>query len=168
MRDSLKILLQIRDEGVLADFAIGGAVAASFYTPAVATEDLDIFAFLKPSDSGLLVLTPLYERLQALGGKIENEFVVIGKWPVQILPAYTPLVEEAVTHAADQLFEDLTVKVVDASYLCAIALQTGRPKDYLRIHTLIESGHVQSDKLAELVNRFVLNQRWEIYVKRYE
>ena len=39
MRDSLKILLQIRDEGVLADFAIGGAIAASFYTPAVATED---------------------------------------------------------------------------------------------------------------------------------
>ena len=114
-----------------------------------------------------MVLRPLYERLQALGGKIKNEFVVIGKWPVQILPAYTPLVEEAVTHAADQLFEDLTVKVVNASYLCAIALQTGRPKDYLRIHTLIESGHVQSDKLAELVNRFALNQRWEIYVKRY-
>ena len=37
MRDSLKILLQIRDEGVLADFAIGGAIAAIFYTPGVAT-----------------------------------------------------------------------------------------------------------------------------------
>ena len=167
MRDSLKILLQIRDEGVLADFAIGGAIAASFYTPAVVTEDLDIFAFLKPSASGLLVLTPLYERLQALGGRVENEYVVIGQWPVQILPAYTPLVEEAVTHAVDRPFEDLTVKVVDANYLCAIALQTGRPKDYLRVHTLIESGHVQSDKLAALVNRFALSQRWDTYVKRY-
>ena len=36
--------------------------------------------------------------------------------------------------------------------MCAIALQTGRPKDYLRIHALIESGHVQSDRLAALVN----------------
>ena len=45
MRDTLKVLLQIRDEGILADFAIGGAIAASFFTPAVATEDLDIFAF---------------------------------------------------------------------------------------------------------------------------
>ena len=78
MRDTLKILLQIREEGVLADFAIGGAIAASFYTPAVATEDLDIFAFLKPSASGLLVLTPMYARLQELGGRIENEYVVIG------------------------------------------------------------------------------------------
>ena len=66
MRDSIKILLQVRDEGILADFAIGGAIAASFYTPALATEDIDIFAFLKPSASGLLVLTPLYDRLQHL------------------------------------------------------------------------------------------------------
>lgn len=167
MRDTLKILLQIREEGVLADFAIGGAIAASFYTPAVATEDLDIFAFLKPSASGLLVLTPMYARLQELGGRIENEYVVIGKWPVQILPAYTPLVEEAVACAVDRAFEDLIVRVVDADYLCAIALQTGRPKDYLRIYTLIESGHVQSDKLAVLVNKFGLAQRWGIYVQRY-
>ena len=167
MRAALKVLLQVRDEGILADFAIGGAIAASFYTPAISTEDLDIFAFLKPSSSGLLVLTPLYDRLQALGGRIENEYVVIGKWPVQVLPAYTPLVEEAVTLAVDRPFEDLSVKVVDANYLCAIALQTGRPKDYLRVHTLIESGHVQSDKLAALVSRFALNQRWDNYVKRY-
>lgn len=103
MRDALKVLIQLRDEGTLADLAIGGAIAASFYTPAVATEDLDIFAFLKPSASGLLVLTPLYERLKALGG---------------------------------------------------------------RIHTLIESGHVQSEVLTSLVNRFALAQRWEIYVRR--
>lgn len=167
MRDTLKVLLQIRDEGVLADFAIGGAIAASFYTPAVATEDLDIFAFLKPSLSGLLLMTPLYTRLQALGGRVENEYVVIGNWPVQILPAYTPLVEEAVACAVDRAFEDLTVRVVDANYLCAIALQTGRAKDYMRIHTLIESGHVQSERLAELVNRFGLTQRWETYVRRY-
>ena len=167
MRNTLKILLQIREEGLLADFAIGGAVAASFYAPAVATEDLDIFAFLKPSASGLLVLTPIYDRLRELGGRIENEYVVIGKWPVQILPAYTPLVEEAVSCAVDRAFEDLTVRVVDANYLCAIALQTGRPKDYLRIHTLIESGHVQSDKIAALVNKFRLASRWEIYVQRY-
>lgn len=167
MRQALQILLQLRDEGTLAEFAIGGAVAASFYAPAVSTEDLDVFAFLKPSASGLLVLTPLYERLQVLGGRVENEYVVIGTWPVQILPAYTPLVEEAVTHASSQAFEDLTVRVVTANYLCAIALQTGRPKDYLRVQTLIESGHVQSDVLSTLVNKFALTQRWETYVRRY-
>lgn len=167
MRDALKVLLQVRDEGVLAEFAIGGAIAASFYAPAVSTEDLDVFAFLKPSASGLLILTPVYERLQALGGRVENEYVVIGAWPVQILPAYTPLVEEAVSKSVERLFEDLMVRVVDANYLCAIALQTGRAKDYLRVQTLIESGHVRAQVLTELVNRFNLTQRWETYVKRF-
>ena len=73
MRDTLEVLLRLREEGALADFAIGGTIPASFFTPAVATEDLDIFAFLKPSASGLPVLTPLYKRLQELGGRIENE-----------------------------------------------------------------------------------------------
>ena len=166
MREALQVLLQLRSEGVLAEFAIGDAIAASFYTPAVATEDLDIFAFLTPSPSRLLVLTPLYERLVSLGGRVENEFVVIGAWPVQILPAYTPLVEEAVSHAIDRKFEDLVVRVVDANYLCAIALQTGRPKDYLRVQALFESGHVQNEALSALIDKFALTQRWETYVRR--
>jgi hypothetical protein len=167
MRHTLQILLQLRAEGMLAEFAIGGAIAASFYAPAVATEDLDIFAFLKQSDSGLLVLTPLYERLKQLGGRVENEYVVIGKWPVQILPAYTPLVEQAISCAPLQSFEDLQVPVVDADYLCAIALQTGRSKDYLRVHTLLESGHVKVDRLKSLIETHMLTERWEIYVRRF-
>jgi hypothetical protein len=167
MRQALSVLLQVQAEGLLAEFAIGGAVAASFFAATVATEDLDIFAFLQPSASGLLSLTPLYERLQALGGRVQAEHVVIGTWPVQVLPAYTPLVEEAVSKATNQLFEDLTVRVVDATYLCAIALQTGRAKDYLRVHSLIESGHVDGDALRALVNRFALNARWDSYARRY-
>jgi hypothetical protein len=167
MRHTLKVLLQLREEGTLAKFAIGGAIAASFYTPAIATEDLDVFAFLKPSSSGLLLLTPLYERMKELGGVVENEYVIIGKWPVQILPAYTPLVEAAVENAPEHNFEDLKVRVVDADYLCAIALQTGRGKDYQRIHTLIESGHVDILKLKELIQNYNLIERWETYERRF-
>lgn len=64
MKQTLQVLLQLREEGTLARFAVGGAVAASFYIEAVATEDLDIFAFLQPSPGGLLMLTPLYDRLK--------------------------------------------------------------------------------------------------------
>jgi hypothetical protein len=51
MKLALQTLLQLRDEGTLAGFALGGAVAASFYAEAVATEDLDVFAFMGPSHS---------------------------------------------------------------------------------------------------------------------
>ena len=70
-----------------------------------------------------------------LGVTVENEHVLIHGWPVQILPAYTPLVEAAVSDAKPQTFEGLTVSVVTVDYLCAIALQTGLPKDYQRVST---------------------------------
>jgi hypothetical protein len=167
MLKALKTLLLLRDEGTLSQFAIGGAIAASFYAPAVATEDLDVFAFLKPSASGLLVLTPLYDRLKELGGQAVNEYVMIDNWPVQILPAYTPLVEDAVIHAQEQAFENVKVPVVDADYLCAIALQTGRSKDYQRVHSLIEVSAVNIKKLHQLVEKHRLSERWETYVRRY-
>ena len=167
MRETLRVLLQLRSEGSLARFAVGGAVAASFYAEAINTEDLDIFAFLKPSASGLLVLTPLYDRLKELGATVQNEHIVIHGWPVQILPAYTPLVEEAVVNALEQSFHELTVPVVTAEYLCAIALQTGRPKDYQRIHSLLEAGCVNAARLTQLVNQFHLTLRWSTYARRY-
>ena len=167
MRETLQILLQLRSEGLLARFAIGGAVAASYYIEAVATEDLDVFALLRPSASGLLVLTPIYERLKELGASLHAEHVVIHGWPVQILPAYTPLVEEAVTGAIERPFQDLAVPVVSAEHLCAIALQTGRPKDYLRVHSLIEAGCVDSAVFARMVERHGLSGRWNIYARRY-
>jgi hypothetical protein len=167
MREALQVLLKLRAEGRLSQFAIGGAVAASFYAPAVTTEDLDIFAFLPASPSGLLVLTPLYERLKAMGGRVENEFVVFGQWPVQILPAYTPLVEEAVQLAQEQAFEDLQVPVVGAEYLCAIALQTGRSKDYQRVLSLLEAGAVDAQRLKHLIDTFALHERWKTYVARF-
>ncbi len=167
MKQTLQVLLQLREEGTLAQFAIGGAVAASFYAEAVATEDLDIFAFMQPAPGGLLVLTPLYDRLKALGATVQNEHVLIHGWPVQILPAYTPLVEAAVSAAQPQTFEGLMVPVVTADYLCAIALQTGRPKDYQRVYALISEGCVSAAALRQLIQSHYLQDRWNTYARRY-
>ena len=105
-------LLKIRDEGALADFAIGGGHSSKFYTPAVVTEDLDISASL----------TPLYARLQALGGVIKNEHPVIGKWLVHIVPAYTPLIQEAVTQAVGRTFDGQGCRCKLFMRCCAVAL----------------------------------------------
>jgi hypothetical protein len=167
MKSTLEALLRLRSEGTIGPFAIGGAVAASFYVEAVTTEDLDIFAFLQVAPSGLLVLTPLYERLKQLGGVVKNEHIVLHGWPVQILPAYTPLVEEALSTAIERQFHDVVVPVISADYLCAIALQTGRAKDYQRINTLLEAGVVEVGILKKLVHQYQLEERWEQYVRRY-
>ena len=167
MKQTFQVLLQLRLEGALAQFAVGGAIAASFYIEAVSTEDLDIFAFLQQSSSGVVVLTPLYDRLKELGATVQGEHVLIQNWPVQILPAYTPLVEEAVHNAVEQSYDGLAVPVVTAEYLCAIALQTGRPKDYLRVYSLIQAGCVEPAKLRQLIHSHHLQERWTIYGRRY-
>ena len=167
VKQTFQVLLQLRDEGALARFAVGGAIAASFYIEAVATEDLDIFAFLQPSPGGRVVRTPLYDRLKALGATVEDEHVLIHGWPVQILPAYAPLVEEAVRDAREQAFEGLSAPVVTADHLCAIALQTGRPKDFPRVYSLLEAGCVTSTKLRQLIQAHGLQERWKLYARRY-
>ena len=128
VKQTLQVLLQLRSEGVLSRFAIGGAIAASFYIEAVATEDLDIFAFLRLSPGGMVVLTPLYDRLKELGATVQDEHVLIHGWPVQILPAYTHLVEAAVLEAQEESFDGLGGPGGGGGDLWGIGLQTGGAK----------------------------------------
>ncbi len=166
MKIALEALLKLQTEGLLQRFAIGGAIAASFYIEAVATEDLDVFAFIAPQPSGFVLLTPLYERIKAMGGRVRNEHIVIGGWPVQILPAFNPLVEAAVLNAPLQRYEDLQVPVISAPYLAAIALQLARAKDYQRVDDLIASGTCDTAQLRALVELHQLTERWERYVRQ--
>ena len=166
MRLALETLLKIQSEALLQRFAIGGAIAASFYVEAVATEDLDVFAFITPQPSGFVLLTPLYDRIKELGGRVHNEHIVIGSWPVQILPAFNPLIEAAVLNAPMQTFESIQVPVISADYLAAIALQLGRAKDYQRVDALITAGACSRTTLNELISKHNLQDRWESYVQR--
>ena len=167
MRLALETLLQLQNEALLQRFAIGGAIAASFYVEAVATEDLDVFAFITPQPSGFVLLTPLYDRIKALGGRVHNEHIIIGTWPVQISPAFNPLVEAAVLNAPMQNFELIQVPVISADYLAAIALQLGRAKDYQRVDALIASGACSTLALNALIATHNLQDRWESYVQRH-
>ena len=167
MRHAFEILLQIQNEGLIGRFAVGGAIAAGFYVEAVATEDLDVFAFLQARESGLVLVTPIYERLKQLGGIVQSEHVRIGKWPVQVLPAYNPLIESAVLDAKLVKFEVLEVPVVSPEHLCAIALQTGRAKDFQRVNSLLEAGVINEGRLQGLVVDHELKDRWSEYVRRF-
>jgi len=160
MKEALVALNKACESGVIDGYAIGGAIGASFYIEAVNTEDVDAFVFLTPpAESALITLTPLYDELIRLGGVVENEYIRFGSWPVQILPAYKPLVEEAIFNAVEVLFGDIKTKVFTAEYLCAIALDTGRIKDYYRVAMFIEQSAVNLDELEVLVDRFELQEK---------
>jgi len=113
-------------DGVIEQYAIGGAVAAIFYIEPINTNDLDVFFHVKDSRAGLDILAPLYEYLSGLGYIGQGEAVDIEGWPVQFLPIFNPLLEEAVEKANEVRFQRTKTRVMQAEHLVAIMLQTGR------------------------------------------
>ena len=168
MKDTFIVLNQMQAAGVIGPYAIGGAVGATFYLEPVATMDVDVFVLLAPSQSGpLLTLGPIYDYLLPRGHRADGEYIVIGDWPVQFLPPAGPLEEEAITEAVSHNLEGVPIRVMTAEHLVAIALKTGRAKDYARILQFIEAGVLDTARLDALLARHSLLAQWEQFGKRF-
>jgi len=149
-------------DGVIGRYAIGGAVGATFYLEPSATLDVDVFVSLPKTGGGSLVtLAPLYEYLTARGCKSEKEHIVVEGWPVQFLPPSDALDEEAMEQAVETEVEGIRTRVMTAEHLVAIALKTGRAKDFSRILQFVESGVLDADKLDQILTRHSLLEKWE-------
>jgi len=159
LQDALKAMNRLVADRVIENYAIGGAIGASFYLPAMQTEDLDVFVFLPGSSGPLVTLTPVYGALKMQGGQVEGEYVRFGKWPVQILTDANALIAEAIQQATATDYDGVPTRVFSAEHLCTIALQTGRSKDYARVILFIEENQVDLEKLSALAERFGLSDR---------
>jgi hypothetical protein len=161
MKTAIHALNTLEREGVLKRYAIGGAMGALFYVEPFTTFDLDVFVIVpQPEGAVLYTLDPLYRRLEAMGFHAEKECVIIDQVPVQFLPAYNPLLEEALQDAVDVVYEDVPTRVLSAEHLVAVSVQTGRAKDRMRIPMFQEANVLNIDKLQAILHRHVLMERW--------
>jgi len=159
---------QPQADGVIGMYAIGGAVGATFYLEPSATADVDIFVMLPTAPgSSLLSVSPIYDYLRARGCRIEGERIVVGDWPVQFLPPHGALEQEALAAAAETEVEGVRTWVLSAEHLVAIALQTGRAKDYARIVQFLEQGAVDAGKLNGVLKKHGLMSQWEKFKRKY-
>ena len=76
--------------------------------------------------------------------------------------------EEALAQAVETEVEGVRTRVMTAEHLTAIALQTGRAKDYARILQFIESGTLDADKLDAILKRHGLIAKWEEFGDRFK
>jgi hypothetical protein len=72
--------------GVIRNYALFGATAQMRSIEAVSTMDAD-------------VLRPIHEYCASRGYRLEGEAIRVGDWPVQFIPAFNPLTEEAMREA---------------------------------------------------------------------
>jgi len=167
LEKTLAIFNQLEREGVIGHYAIGGAVAATRYIEPIQTYDLDIFVMLPVAPSGLISLTAVYARLKQMGYSAEGESVVIEGWPVQFLPVFNPLTDEALTQALEVKFGSMPTRVLSAEYLAAIMLDTGRPKDYMRLVQFFESDVLDRTVLESIIVRHNLMEKWQRFQMRF-
>ena len=165
MKRTLEILNELEREGAFSSYAIGGAMAATFYTEPVLTFDLDVFVVLSPGTGQLISLAPVYEALRARGYGEEKETVMIEGVPVQFLPAYNALVEEALAQAREIDYEGVSARVLRAEHLIAIGLQTGRSKDRARVAMLREQASLDLNLLADILKRHQLEEKWKLWTE---
>lgn len=163
----LEVLNAMQAEGVIANYALGGAVGAAIYLEPFYTKDVDVFVALERKGT-LIDLSPIYSYLTARGFEAKGQWVVIGGWDVEFLPPYNSLTEQALRDANIIEWENTQVRVMRPEHLVAICLETGRIKDYERIAKFIEQEAFDAGALNGILAEHGLMQKWERFMRRYE
>ncbi|MDQ3818505.1 MAG: hypothetical protein M3362_12630 [Acidobacteriota bacterium] len=161
MKETLKVINRMVRDGVIEKYVIGGAVAAIYYLEPFDTADLGIFIQVKTTGSAFAILSPIYEYLIERGYKAKGEFIHIEGLPVQFLPVFNLLTEEAVERAQTIRYSRVATRIMRPEHLLAIMLDTGRPKDYLRISMFLEQGTFNTRQLYSVLKRHGLMKKWK-------
>ena len=152
--------------GVIGNYAMFGAVAQMRYTQPVATLDADVLVS-PPAMQDINVLDPICHFCRSRGYNPEGEAILVGDWPVQFIPAFSRLTEEAIDRAETGEIGGLPLRVVRADYLAAIALSVGRAKDFARVLSLLEADAVSSNDIERLCARHDLLSQWQQFCRRF-
>ncbi|MEO8008671.1 MAG: hypothetical protein ABI728_09155 [Betaproteobacteria bacterium] len=163
MEATLQVLNELEREGVITRYAIGGAVGAIFYMEPFLTYDVDVFVLLPQTAGGLLTLTPIYEALRKRGCREEGECILIEGVPVQFLPAYNALLEEALAEARETRYAETLTRVLRPEHLAAIMVQTARDKDRQRFSTFMLEAELEPDYLRGVLDRHQLTERFNTW-----
>jgi len=154
LADVLRAANELVSAGLIKDYALGGALAAIYYTEPFTTYDADII--FVASDTTLSAGMPaIYSHLQSKGWRVEREHLLIKDFPVQFLAA-SGLTEEAVREANSIRFEGVQAKVFSPEYIIAIAASVGRHKDLARIEQLISQAKIDNALLDDILRRYNL------------
>lgn len=156
--DVLNAIEDLKERGLIQDYAIFGAIAQMFWDEARPTFDLDVLVLLAGGQGALVSLAPIYEWASAKGYEAKGEHIVISEIPVQFVPATDRLHEEAVENASMMPFGEHHVRVVRSEYLIATWLKppANSPDRRERAARLRESVQVDKSVLAELLKRYNL------------
>jgi hypothetical protein len=141
---------RMRTAGIIDQYAIGGAFAATLLDEPIATIDIDIFFLFAKENLGLVLdMTPIYDFARENGFTFDHDFINIHGWLAQFVESGTdPLWRDAIRDAHTVLFREIPIPVIRPKFLVAMWLQAGRAKDFEKIARFIEAGLVTRDDFS--------------------
>jgi hypothetical protein len=155
---ALRAVNDLKATGIIDEFAIGGAMALIFWIEPIPTYDLDVLVMLPQSTGPLISLDPIYRWASERGYRAEYEHIVIEGFPVQFLPSFGALADDAIRTAADRQYHGLPLRVVRPEYLIALYLvpsaRTAKRRE--RAAALRDSADIDRARLDELMRQFNL------------
>lgn len=148
---------EMKRDGVVDNYAIGGAMAVTFWSEPTTTYDLDVFVIFR-SAGPIVDLAPIYSWAAARGYPSAAEHIEIEGLPVQILPAPNPMVEEAIETAAELDYDGQPVRVIRPEYLVAMWSEGSARtlKRLARAAMLLEEVEMDRELLTKLAERYDL------------
>ncbi len=169
MRDTINVINKLKEEGLIKDYAIGGAIGALKWVEPFFTRDLDIFIVpINETKEGLINLSPIYDYLKEKGCFWRGQWLIIEGIPVDFIPVDT-LEKEAVENAQETEYEGVKTRVITPEYLIALFLKTGRDKDIRKIEMLLEQAEIDREKLGKILEGHGLAEKFiKFKEKRYE
>jgi hypothetical protein len=157
--DALRALNAIKADSVVEEYAIAGAMAMVFWSEPVPTFDLDVLVLLPGPQRDLISLDAIYRWAESNGYPVQDEHILVGGLPIQLLPAPSGLAREAITSAVEVDYQGVLVRVVRPEYLIALYLQpqakTGKRRE--RAATLLELPTLNHDLVNEILSRHGLS-----------
>ncbi len=156
----------VRDE-IVESYALGGAVAANIYVESATTEDVDVFVIFKHQAGPLIDPSPVFDYLKNRGYSMDGDRVTIGGWPVQFLPPPGSLEDEAMECAIILEDDEGSLRVFSPEHLAAVALKTGRPKDFARLLQFLDYPKLDIQVFESIIFRHQLTEKWLEFKNRF-
>ncbi len=168
MKKTLEVINELKEKGLIKDYAIGGAIGALKWTQPFFTEDLDILIIpkMETKEKELIMLSPIYGYLKKKGYTWKGHWIIIEGVPVDIFPT-DELEKKAVEDAQETEYEGVKTKVIKPEYLIALSIRAFREKDLRKIDMILKQAKVDKRKLNRVLSLHRLTEKFIKFRKKY-
>ena len=147
--DAFTALNGFRRRGIIKDYAVIGAVAATAYMEPLFTEDIDVIILVESDEDYRTAFRSIADEAEGQDGMHQ----LLGGVPVQLFPStILPIYRETVEQARTVRIGNLAVRVATAEHLALLYLLAFREKDRIRVRYLLQD--LNQELLNGLLERF--------------